>query len=236
MGKIILPICMTIIFTLALLLSGGLPKKMGLAISSNSYINLQISYQIILLFITGLSILVTFLINRENFMTYFSLGQITIPGNELHLFGIKRGDSWLKTGLSLCVVITSVTAIFMYFQLKKVDVNWSILQSGVIWILLFSVTNSFGEEMIFRLGLVSPLTGLLSPTTIFFISAIIFGLAHVNGMPSGIIGITLAAILGFVLAKSVFETQGFFWAWMIHFLQDVVIIGSLYLINTAKST
>jgi ABC-type Fe3+-siderophore transport system permease subunit len=53
-------------------------------------------------------------------------------------------------------------------------------------------------------------------------------------MPSGIIGISLAGILGFVLAKSIFETQGFFWAWLIHFLQDVVIIGSLYLMNKAS--
>ena len=72
---------------------------------------------------------------------------------------------------------------------------------------------------------------LLTPLTIFGISGILFGLAHIFGMPSGIIGISLAAILGFVLAKSVFEIQGFFWAWLIHFLQDVVIIGSLYLMD-----
>jgi membrane protease YdiL (CAAX protease family) len=85
--------------------------------------------------------------------------------------------------------------------------------------------------MIYRVGLVSPLQGLVSPTTIFLISALIFGLAHINGMPSGIVGIALAGILGFILAKSIFETQGFFWAWLIHFLQDVVIIASLYLMN-----
>jgi membrane protease YdiL (CAAX protease family) len=124
-----------------------------------------------------------------------------------------------------------VTAIFMYFQLKKVDVDWSLLQGGIFWILLFSLTNSFGEEMIYRVGLVSPLQGLVSPTIIFLISALIFGLAHINGMPSGIVGIALAGILGFILAKSIFETQGFFWAWLIHFLQDVVIIGSLYLMH-----
>jgi membrane protease YdiL (CAAX protease family) len=90
--------------------------------------------------------------------------------------------------------------------------------------------------MIYRIGIVSPLKGLLTPTTIFLISATIFGLAHVNGMPSGIIGMSLAGILGFVLAKSVYETNGFFWAWIIHFLQDVVIIGSLYLMNTVKNS
>ena len=229
--KIAIPILLTVVYTAALLSAGSFSKKIGLEVSNNSYVNGQVKYQIILLIVTGISLLTTYLLNKESFQTYFSFGQLSIPGDELKFFGIKQGDSWLKTGLSLCFVITGVTAIFMYFQLKKVDVDWSLLQSGIIWILLFSLTNSFGEEMIYRVGLVSPLQGLLAPTTIYLISAIIFGLAHINGMPSGIIGISLAGILGFVLAKSVFETQGFFWALIIHFLQDVVIIGSLHLMN-----
>jgi membrane protease YdiL (CAAX protease family) len=231
--KIAIPIILTVVYTAALLFAGGFSKKNGLQVSENSFVNGQVNYQMILLLITGVSLLTTFILNKESFLSYFSFGQISIPGDELKFFGIKQGDSWLKTGLSLCAVITGVTAIFMYFQLKKVGVDWSILQNGIFWILLFSLTNSFGEEMIYRIGLISPLHGLLAPTKIFLISAIIFGLAHINGMPSGIIGISLAGILGFVLAKSIFETQGFFWAWLIHFLQDVVIIGSLYLMNKA---
>ena len=80
----------------------------------------------------------------------------------MQLLGIKQGDSWLKTGLSLCFVITGVTAVFMYFQLKKVDIDWSLLQNGIFWILLFSLINSFGEEMIYRIGIISPLKGLLT--------------------------------------------------------------------------
>ncbi|MCB0537725.1 MAG: CPBP family intramembrane metalloprotease [Bacteroidetes bacterium] len=232
--KIAIPIILTVVYTVALLFAGGLSKRVGLEVSGNSFVNGQVNYQIILLLITGVSLLTTYILNKENFLSYFSFGHISIPGDELKFFGIKQGDTWLKTGLSLCAVITGVTAIFMYLQLRKTDVDWSILQNGIFWILLFSFTNSFGEEMIYRMGLVSPLKGLLAPMKIFLISAVIFGLAHINGMPSGIIGISLAGILGFVLAKSIFETQGFFWAWLIHFLQDVVIIGSLYLMN--KST
>lgn len=229
--KIAIPIILTVVYTGGLWLAGNLSKKLGLTLSDNSYVNGQVNYQIILLIITGLSLLTSYLINRENFLEYFSFGQVSVSGEELKLFGIKQGDSWLKTGLSLCVVITGITAIFMYFQLKKTDVDWSILQGGIFWILLFSLTNSFGEEMIYRVGLVSPLKGVLTPTMIFIVSGVIFGLAHINGMPSGIIGVSLAGILGFILAKSVLETQGFFWAWVIHFLQDVVIISSLYVMN-----
>ena len=234
-SKTIFPIVLTLIFTGGLLLAGSYSKKLGLTITGNNYLNGQFNYQILLLIITALSLLTNFLINKTHFLNYFSFGQISAVGKELRLFGIKQGDSWIKTGLSLCLVISAVTATFMYFQLKQTNLYWSNLQNGIFWIILFSLTNSFGEEMIYRLGIVSPLKGLFAPTTIFFISAVLFGLPHFAGMPNGIIGATMAGVLGFVLAKSMFETNGFFWAWTIHFLQDVIIIGTLYLTNSNAS-
>jgi uncharacterized protein len=64
--------------------------------------------------------------------------------------------------------------------------------------------------------------------TIFIISAILFGMPHLGGMPSGLIGATMAGVLGLVLAKSLYETKGFFWAWTIHFIQEMIIIGTLF--------
>ena len=167
-------------------------------------------------------------------MNYFSFGDLSHPAKEMKLFGIKANDSWLKTGISLAIVISGATAIFMYFQLKQASIDWSALPSGILWILLFSLTNSFGEEMIYRIGIVSPLKGMVSPLTIYLLSGLLFGVPHLAGMPSGILGATMAAVLGIVLAKSLYETNGFFWAWLIHFFQDVIIIGSLFLLSASK--
>jgi uncharacterized protein len=49
------------------------------------------------------------------------------------------------------------------------------------------------------------------------------------------VGMLLAGFLGWLLAKSVFETQGLFWAWGIHFLQDVVIISAFIISEILKS-
>ncbi len=231
--KTILPVALTILYLAGLLLAGQWSKSFSFAVSGNRYVSEQFSYQALLLLFTAVSLCTTYLLNRRNFATYFSFGSISAPGQELKLFGIREGDTWVKTGLSLCVVISLATAAFLYFQLSQVNPGRINLQNGIGWILLFSLTNSFGEEMICRLGIVSPLSGQLPPTTIFFISAILFGLPHFAGMPNGIIGVTMAGVLGFVLAKSMYETKGFFWAWTIHFLQDVLIIGTLYLMSSA---
>lgn len=233
--KVAIPIIIVVAFTTLMILSSQQLKTSKLfSVSQNEYVNFQFNYQFLLMLITVLSLAVTYYLNKENFLNFFTLGDISTPAKELKLFGIKANDSWLKTGVSLTIFISLATATFMYFQLKQVQVNWTVLQSGIFWIILFSLTNSFAEEMIFRMGIVSPLKGLLQPMTIFIISAILFGIPHLAGMPSGLIGATMAGVLGLVLAKSLYETNGFFWAWTIHFIQDVIIIGTLFLLATKK--
>lgn len=48
----------------------------------------------------------------------------------------------------------------------------------------------------------------------------------------------MAGLLGWLLAKSVVETNGIFWAWFIHFVQDIVIFSAFVMAaaNTALST
>lgn len=233
--KIVLSIILVVAFTIMILwVSQQLKTTKLFSVSQNDYVNFQFNYQFLLLLITFLSLTTTYFLNKENFISHFSFGNISAPAKELRLFGIKTNDSWLKTGISLTIFISLSTALFMYFQLKQAQVNWALLPNGIFWILLFSLTNSFGEEMIFRMGIVSPLKGLLQPMSIFVISAILFGIPHLAGMPSGIIGATMAGLLGLVLAKSLYETNGFFWSWIIHFIQDVIIIGTLFLMATQK--
>jgi hypothetical protein len=52
-----------------------------------------------------------------------------------------------------------------------------------------------------------------------------FGIFHFYGIPYGVIGVILAGFLGWLLGKSMLETRGLFWAWFLHFLQDVFIFA-----------
>ena len=231
--KIILPILLTTIFTLCILSLSAYSYKLGIEISAYDFINFQVNYQVILLGIALISLCSSYYLNPESVKSIFSLGHLSATGTELKIFGIKEGDSWVKTGLSLCLFISLATGIFMYLQLKDQVINYSLLKTGFFWVILFSLMNSFSEEVIYRVGINGPLVNLLAPNRIFFISALIFGLAHFKGMPNGLVGITMAGLLGYVLSKSVYETNGIFWAWLIHFLQDIIIIGSIFLIKSS---
>lgn len=93
-------------------------------------------------------------------------------------------------------------------------------------VLLFSATNAWYEEIFSRFVIVAGLHGKIKPIAICWISAIIFGVPHFFGTPSGLFGVIMSGLLGWLLAKSVLETKGLGWALFIHFLQDVVIFGA----------
>lgn len=87
------------------------------------------------------------------------------------------------------------------------------------------------EESITRLGVVVVLKDRLTDKTIPIFSALIFGIIHYWRNPGGFPGVILAGFLAWFLAKSILETKGIFWAWLIHFLQDVIIFSALFTIK-----
>jgi membrane protease YdiL (CAAX protease family) len=74
-------------------------------------------------------------------------------------------------------------------------------------VLLFAATNAWSEEIISRFVIVAGLYGKLSPSVICWISAVIFGGPHFFGTPSGIFGVMMAGLMGWILAKSMLEQK-----------------------------
>ncbi len=203
----------------------------GKQILENSYLSFQLKYQMILLGSVLLSLGVLFLLSRNQFQSFFRIGNISAPATSVNWLGIKNGEKWSSIGINMLIIISLVTATFLFFQFKKTPISWNLLFVNIHWILLFSLLNAFSEEMIFRFGVVSSLQSIAPVSMIILISAISFGIVHYGGTPGGFIGIGLAGIMGFILCKSIIETQGIFWAILIHFVQDVLIISSIVISN-----
>lgn len=94
-------------------------------------------------------------------------------------------------------------------------------------ILLAVTLNAFSEEVAWKASLLSVLEGPVGPRQAMLMVAAYFGMGHYYGIPYGVIGVTMAFVLGWLLARSMVETRGLFWAWFIHFCQDVIIFSFL---------
>lgn len=69
----------------------------------------------------------------------------------------------------------------------------------------------------------SVLVPVIGKQQALMITAGFLGLGHFYGVPNGVPGALLSGFLGWFLGKSLLETKGFFWAWLIHFLPDAII-------------
>lgn len=205
--------------------------------NKDAWIDQYLKFQTVQLLFALVFLGIIYLIAPENFARFFQIGDLNAPISEIKWLGIAAGTAWSKIALTMGFWITFGTATFMFFQFKKAGVKIAAIKSGILWVLLFSALNAFSEEAIFRIGVIAPLGGIQSAALIALISGILFGLPHYFGTPSGVIGVLMAGFLGWLLALAMLETQGFFIPWSVHFVQDVVILASGYLIrHTQKET
>ena len=194
----------------------------------SSTINKQILYQSITLFITIVFLFVLWLTKRKTFQEYFRKGNLSADILPEPLMGIKpkASENWIHLGRNFSIVISIVTAIVIYFQLIGGNgISIGNILSVLPFSIIFALSNSFVEESITRLGIVVVLKDVLKDRTIPLVSALLFGSVHYWGSPGGILGVLVSGFLGWFLTKSILETKGVFWAWWIHFLQDVIIIS-----------
>jgi len=205
--------------------------KIKTVFHSNPVVNTQIKFQSLQLVLTTIVLLLVYFLNPENFARFFRVGDFNVQISKIDWLGVTGNETWLEIATSIGVFITLGTGIFMFFQLKKAGVDYRYFLFSLLWSIPFSMANAFSEEAIFRIGIISPLYGIFSVSIIVLISGVVFGLPHYFGTPSGVIGVLMAGFLGWLLALSLVETQGFLIAWAIHFVQDVVIITSMILMS-----
>ncbi len=173
--------------------------------------------------------LLSFTLLTKTSLGYLKLNSIAGNVRPVRWLGLRHGDNWSRQGWQLLGVITVITAVVIVLQIPVKKFALSTLPSLIIPILLLSFSNSLAEELIYRHTLVTALDGTRWHRYAPLFSGALFGAAHYFGAPGGAPGVFMAGFLGWLLAKSMQETGGFFWAWLIHFVQDVVIIGAMFL-------
>jgi uncharacterized protein len=199
---------------------------MLLRVGTNDQVDRLVTYQAVTLALTVLVAALTARLIPESFRRYFRVGRMDAPVVAVRALGIKGTETWRTLGISFSLVITVVTAaIVLLPAVRDTGLNMSPYVAGVA--VLLAASNAFVEEYLTRFQVVASLAGRVTPGRIALISALLFGIPHYLGTPGQLIGVLAASFLGWFLAKSVLETQGLGWAWLVHFLQDVVIFVAI---------
>jgi hypothetical protein len=172
-----------------------------------------------------LIILVLFLLQYKRKDFFLVKGQLDAPVKPVKLPGFPNTESWTRFGGQFAIYISLGTLLFLIIGGRPTPAG--MLQALPMFpaILLFASINAFYEELTYRSSLLAPLEPALGYRHALWITAIFFGIGHFYGVPYGVIGVIMASFLGWFMGKAMLETRGFFWAWFIHFLQDVLIFS-----------
>jgi len=203
-------------------------------ILGNTYLDVELKYQIITLILACLTLGLVFWVAPVSFQRYFSFGDISAPAVSVPAIDLID-QNWLQLGFQFSLAISGVTFVVIYLQLMRGKQLQKHTLRFFLWVVVLALMNAFTEEMITRFSVVALLDNLIPLPYVYLTSALIFGSVHYFGMPGKIPGVLMAGFLGWLLAKSVGETQGIFWAWLIHFLQDVIIFTGLFIRQFAQN-
>lgn len=191
-------------------------------------VNQVLNYQLSALPMVSLALLLTFLFAGNVRLGYLSPNR---RGTMEPVFGRFGGGRWESDALPIALIMVAIVAVAAFFQV--LPSGFSFHWVYIVLTIPFAAMNAFTEEVIFRLPYVTMSANDTSSGVYgLAMGSIVFGGFHVWGVvPNGILGGAMSGILGFFLAKSIYETKGFFWAFTIHFMLNIATM--LFVLNQA---
>ncbi len=160
---------------------------------------------------------------RQDF--FLTKGKIDAPVEPSRLLGMKKPEPWTRIGAIFAVVFATVTFIYLTLSVAPSLEDVITALPFIPAALLIAVMNAFNEDFTLRAAPISELQSPLGKGQTLLITTVFFGLGHFYGVPAGVLGVLLSSFLGWFLGKSMLETKGFFWAWLIHFIPDAFIFS-----------
>jgi len=158
---------------------------------------------------------------------YLCVGNPSAPARPIKFLGLRKPVPWSWLGPAFILLFALVLAPYLYLTVHpNFRVSERILR-GLPWSLALAALNAANEEFQFRCVVLAHLRNVFSPDEKVLLSAAFFGIGHYYGQPSGPLGVLMAGLAGWIWARSMIDTRGGLWAFVIHMVQDVVIFTFL---------
>lgn len=158
---------------------------------------------------------------------YLVKGDTAAMAEPSRLIGMKKPEPWTRLGTIFMMIFSIGIVAFVVLSVRlSVDTLIGVLPLFPV-VVLIAAMNGFNEEFTLRAAPLSELVNAVGREQALMMTTVFFGLGHFYGIPSGVIGVALSGFLGWFLGKSILETRGFLWAWLIHFFMDFFVFTSL---------
>jgi membrane protease YdiL (CAAX protease family) len=154
-------------------------------------------------------------------------GNPAAPAQPITFLGLHKPVPWTWLGPAFIFVFALALAPYLYLTVHpNFNVSDRIVRTFP-WSLAVATLNAASEEFQFRSVLLAHLREVFAPAEAVLLTAVFFGIGHYYGQPSGPLGVAMAGFAGWIWARSMIDTRGGVWAFLIHMFQDIVIFTFL---------
>ncbi len=161
---------------------------------------------------------------------YLTPGNLKVKAVPIRFLGIsKNWVSWGKLSWVSGLLISVVPVGLVLLNTIGFRVSWDfdLLLSSLPYIFVMAIFNSLSEGVMCRNAVLGPLGKTFPKEAVMIISGLYFGSFHYYGFPGGPLGVLASSLLGWYMARSMYETKGFLAPWIIHAIQDLFIFMTL---------
>jgi membrane protease YdiL (CAAX protease family) len=158
---------------------------------------------------------------RKDF--FFASGKLDAPAGRIRWLGLKEETPWTKFAPIFTAIAFLVLLIFLAFNTR---VPLKLAAASLLWLpmlIFLAGINAFGEELGIRAPMLATTYPVIGKEQAMLLTAVFFGLLHLDSWPTGVIWAFETGFLGWILAKSMLETRGSLWAWIIHLVVDIPV-------------
>ena len=164
-----------------------------------------------------------FLLRKRRQRFFLVWGDRPAVAEQIRGLGQKSPGPLWRFGLVITLVVVVAQVLMFILPLSPAAGTLRQFLPLIPLVLLLAASNGFSEEIILRVAPISPVYEIVGRTNAIWMAAALFGLAHyIGGIPSGIPGVLITAVLGWFFGKCMLDSKGFFWPWLFHAMQDIL--------------
>jgi hypothetical protein len=180
----------------------------------------RLEIHLVLVVLMSLTLIGSGIGRRELFLVR---GNPSATAKPSRLLLMKEPEPWNSVVRKFLPVFIIIAVVVMGVQVLPFSRQFSQILIFLPAIVAAAAINAIAEEYEFRSVHLARLEPVLGPGQAILMTSALFGLVHYFGVPSGPAGVVLAMFLGWLAAKSMIETRGIVWAFLIHFVGDFII-------------
>ena len=164
-----------------------------------------------------------FLLRKRRQRFFLVRGELNAMTGPVKWLGERQHSPLWKFGLIFTLVVIVAQFFMMIIPLSPTADTLRNLGPLIPVVLLLASINGATEEIILRAAPISTVYEVVGKSNAIWMAAVLFGLSHyVGGIPSGVPGVLITALLGWFFGRCMVDSRGFFWPWLFHAVQDIV--------------